>query len=150
MASARNEIFRVAPIAYQHMHATRKVRFLMQNGLATVLVALFTKLMGWLAAFHWFLQRVGEDAGCNLVQLIALLLSLPVFHLHNLLFQFAYALNVRKAARLRRHCLRLGIQYRGLQLDSVAVNLGSVPQLQDCLNGLANRLKTGGYGLERR
>src|SRR6266446_1061932 len=57
-----------------------------ENGLLSILIAVGTKPMRWLAHTHAFLQGVGSRTFPDRYQRIALLLSIPVFHAHDLRF----------------------------------------------------------------
>src|SRR5262245_55927386 len=59
-----------------------------------------TKVMRGFAVAHRFLQRVHHAPGKGGRKLVALLLSVPVFHASNLAFQLAYAINQRRLRRL--------------------------------------------------
>jgi len=110
--------------------ANRKVLFL-KDRFDSMLVAVCAKLMRWLSLGHAFLQNVSEDSRLDLVQLIALLLALPIFHLHNAVFEFAYAANLRKAVRLRMQCVALSFSDHAVQLHDFGVNRGRITEIKN-------------------
>lgn len=58
---------------------------------------------GWLATLHSRLMHVGKCSRVDCFKLVALLLSLPIFHACDLLFKLRYSLG---GVRLRHACRR--------------------------------------------
>src|SRR5437868_2652747 len=55
-----------------------------------LLEAACTKVMGWFALSHAFLQRKHERSGIWAYKLVALLLAVPVFHAFQFLFRIVF------------------------------------------------------------
>lgn len=73
----------------------------LNDRLDSILVTLGTNIMNRLAIYHTRLQAVSKRPGSELVQLVALLFSRPVFYGHQFFFQLVYTANCRRISRLR-------------------------------------------------
>lgn len=97
--------------------------------------------MRGLAVLHSWLRHVSESATIDGLKLVALLLTFPVFELHNLLFKLAYALNSRRLRLIGRQQGLLGFDYvtleRELDLIDSCLRIGS----SQSLNEVSRRLE---------
>ena len=79
---------------------------------------------GWLASIHSRLVHAGKRPRIYGLQVIALLLSIPIFHACNVLFKFAYAAQVRRMKHISFHKGALSIQDVPLNVYDRRVLLG--------------------------
>ena len=100
--------------------------------------------MRWLAICHSRLRHVGESPPIYGFEFVALLLTFPVFKLHNLLFKVAYTIRQRELRRLGRQCALLGGEDRSLQFDDLVLNHGSVTETYEALRDFHGRLQRAG------
>lgn len=112
----------------------RPVRRL-QERLFALLIAVCTEAMRRLATGHRRLQNVGERSGIVAFQFVAILLTFPVFQLHNFLFKLAYRLG---SIRLRDTCRR----QRLLGLDNVLSERDLDLIDRRCLSGSVEALQS--------
>src|SRR5204862_5615140 len=75
---------------------------ILKNGPSSILVTVLTYPMRWFGFLARFFQRIHKAPGPRGYQLITLLLFFPCFYLSDLLFKFAFTLNLRKLLRLSR------------------------------------------------
>ncbi|MGJ8478032.1 HNH endonuclease [Sphingobium yanoikuyae] len=114
--------------------------FKLHEGFLPMAEAFHAKPMRWLAIFHSRLHNISHSATSNVVKLIAALLCLPIFHLHDALFQFAYARGQRRLRLLCREQALLGIEQMGLEVELDLIDrvgrLNTVEGLKDVLGRL--------------
>ncbi|HWG75562.1 MAG TPA: hypothetical protein VN660_02080 [Steroidobacteraceae bacterium] len=118
----------------------------LQDRALTFLEAGSTKVMRWFAIAHRFLQRVYHAPGKGRGKLIALLLSVPIFHASDLAFQLSYAIN---QCRLRRLCRKngvLGIDDLLIELNGPRLNLSGRMKAHEALGELAHRFHAAPSG----
>lgn len=126
------------------------VRAGLQKRFLAALVARCTYLMNWFAAWRTFFQDVSERPEVGyLLQLIALFLRLPCFHISNLFFEIAYALNQRRAFLVDLENARLGIHepllkfaFPSLKGLSVSDREQRLRHVLECLKGRHGARKT--------
>lgn len=126
-------------------HASAIPRKLKDRGLA-VLEAVCAKIMRGFARAHFFLRSEHKRPVSRGYQLVALLLSVPVFHCSNLAFKFLYALNHR---RLRLMCLEqglVGIEDDLIKLDSLPLNLSHRMKAHEALTKISQSLQARNGG----
>lgn len=113
-------------MTFQNIRPSGGVDVWLKNRFFACVVAFCAYLMGRLAVLHALLQPVYEGSGIKLTQLVPLLLSFPVFKLHQSLFKFAYALN-------KKRFMLLGFQEFGGELKDKRVARCSIFDLKELL-----------------
>jgi hypothetical protein len=105
-----------------------------------LLIAGCTYPMRWFGAACVRFQHIGKGPGCNLFELVPLLLSFPCFKASNFFFKIAYRLNQRRLFRLR---VQQGFLYGEellLELDGCFEKLSGIPQTHYGLGNVRKRL----------
>ena len=108
----------------------------LQYALATLLIAVGAKVMRRLAVLHARLERVHKSSRSDLVKLIAFRLSLPVFKLHDLLFQVAYPLSEFRLRAVRGDGAGLCGENGALQFVDGRTHLLRIADLKEQLRQL--------------
>jgi hypothetical protein len=100
----------------------------------TFLVAVCTYSMRWFSLLHSRLQRVSNSVGMwRFLQLIALLLCLPCFHIGNLFFEATYFLQQRRLRYLGRQCVLKGGEDLSLKFTDLPLRYHSVSDAKKTL-----------------
>ncbi len=94
--------------------------------------------MRWLALTHAFLNRISNSALPNTYKRIALFLSFPVFHAHNLLFKFIFERQQREILRLYREGICLDLNKSLLQLGELSLSLMGISSVGYSCHGFSN------------
>jgi hypothetical protein len=97
-----------------------------------------TKVMRRLAVAHGFLQGIYHAPGKWGGKLVALLLSIPVFHACDLAFQISYALNQRRLRRVCSENLLLGVDDLLVKFDGLGLNLSHRMKAYESLRNIAS------------
>lgn len=105
------------------------------------IVAVCAYLMGRLAVLSAFLKAIHENPRRQRFHLVALLLTVPVFELHNRLFKLVYLGNERRLFLLGRKCELLGGSNLALQFKGHVTDFRSVPQLKKRLGEITRALQ---------
>lgn len=118
----------------------------LQDRWLTLLEAGSTEIMRGFALTHRSLQRVHHTSRKRSCQLIALLLSIPIFHACDLAFQFSYALNQRRLRHICGENLVLGVDDLLIKLDGFRLNISHRFQAYEGLRNLTSRLQAADSG----
>ena len=117
------------------------LRVSLQYAFATLLIAGCAYVMRRLRAFHSRLGGIYERSRFELAQLIAFGLLVPVFKLHDLLFQLAYAVSEFRLRKLGFHGTGLSGQDDRLKLNNLAAHHLCIAQAKHRLRQLSARLQ---------
>lgn len=116
----------------------------LQDRFDTALKAVCTQGMRGFAVLHAFLWDVRKKPLPQILQFIALLLSIPCFKAHQLFFEIAYAAGHRKLVRLGRKCKALGGKDLSVQFGELRLEGLSDAQIYHRLRDVADRLERCG------
>lgn len=118
------------------------IRTQLQDGWLSGFEAVCTHVMCRLAIAHRFFQGVDRSAPKGRGHFVALLLSIPCFHLHNLFFKIALIVTQRRILLLygREHGIELNDGLLELYQHGIALRgVGSLRHLTIRLNNLSKR-----------
>ena len=126
-------------MTYLHYHHSRISRFPLQERFLSTIVASGTKIMGFFASLHAFLQGINSNARSDAFKLIAGLLCSPCFKLGFFFFKLAYSAQQIRLRRLGLHCARLGGHDFSRQFEDLRLNEVSVANIFHSLRDFHNR-----------
>lgn len=109
-------------------------------------IAIWASMMNWFACGHVGLQFVHRHSRFELLRLIALLLTLPVFKASHFCFKRAYFLQHLKLTLVAQRCARLRGQNFSMQFPEripVFEELASLHEFLDCLGRRLKGIRNG-------
>lgn len=113
----------------------------LQDRFDTVLKAVCAQGMKGFASLHAFFWGVSKKPLPQILQFVALLLSIPCFKAHQFFFEVAYAAGHRKLVRLGRKSKALGGKDLSVQFGELRFDGLSDAQIYHRLRDLAGRLE---------
>lgn len=100
----------------------------LQKRFCLALETVCAKCMRRFALFHSFFRYVGEQAGVEIFQFVALLICIPCFKCSHFFFKLAYALQQRRALILCCERGVVSVDELGLKFDELRLKGRTIPQ----------------------
>jgi len=140
----RSGFINLAPtsVANKNRRAPGMSRLGLKYRFLTVLKAGCADPMRRLARLHSWLCRIGRSPRVGQVlQLIALLFSFPVFHVYYSLFKFTVAVNQRQMRQLPVHVGLISGRDNAQKLDDLFLNKRLVPDAEERLRDIQSHIQ---------